>query len=275
MLAPVGDTIIYSDPLYYSGFPSVVCRPSGELIVALRRAPDRSRLYVTSVAHCDRDSYLVLVRSQDRGQTWSHEPHQIVAHPLGGSQDPCLHALHDSSLLPSSCARMLVPPQGVERGLTWAHLSTVARDHHVVFKEASLIETPKRDLVAFIRTANLDDHRVIARSRDRGRTLEPRQGMGIAGHPYYVLSLPHRSVLLVYGYRHPPYGIRARRLDAECRALGTEIDRREDGGSADLGYPWACAVGESRFLVVYYVKADNGTRHIASTFLDTAPSGRP
>ena len=35
------DIVIYRDDKFYSSFPSIVCRPDGELIVAFRRAPDR------------------------------------------------------------------------------------------------------------------------------------------------------------------------------------------------------------------------------------------
>jgi hypothetical protein len=367
MLSPVGHTIVYRDPTYYAAFPSAVCRPDGELMVAFRRAPDRRRLHATSVTHCDPNSYLVMVRSDDGGQTWSHEPELIYAHPFGGSQDPCLNALDDGSLLLSSYAWMLVPPEEIEHGLgergvrthlwpftflggyllrspgdgdrwepaplppqlehqtthfpgvpvpawnrgamcqtsdgtlfwavacsprenprttcvellasrdrgsTWHHLSTVARDAAVTFNETSLIETPAGDLVAFIRTANLDDHGVIARSRDRGHSWEPWQDTGIVGHPYHALTLPNRAVLLVYGYRHQPYGIRARALDPECRDWGAEIVLRDDGGTADLGYPWSCAVSENRFLVVYYFNLAGGTRHIAGTFLEFEKESR-
>jgi len=35
------DITIYSDEKFYSAFPSIVCRPNGDLIVAFRRAPER------------------------------------------------------------------------------------------------------------------------------------------------------------------------------------------------------------------------------------------
>lgn len=75
-------------------------------------------------------------------------------------------------------------------------------------------------------------------------------------------------MLVVYGYRRPPDGIRARRLDAECSVLGTESILRQDGGDPHLGYPWACTVSEDRLLVVYYFRVAGGTRHIANTFLE-------
>jgi hypothetical protein len=76
-------------------------------------------------------------------------------------------------------------------------------------------------------------------------------------------------VLLVYGYRHKPMGIRARVLDPECTNVATasEVVLRDDGGSVDLGYPWATMVGKDRALVVYYFNQADGMRTIDGTFV--------
>ena len=127
----------------------------------------------------------------------------------------------------------------------------------------------KGELGAFMRTANFDDHTAVARSTDRGRSFEPWQDAGFQGHPHHALRLPDKRVLLVYGYRHAPFGIRARVLDPECRNLAAakEIILRDDGGSGDLGYPWATLISKRRALVVYYFNTANGTRHIVGTLL--------
>ena len=139
----------------------------------------------------------------------------------------------------------------------------------MTFNETSLYETPKGDLVAFMRTADFDDHTAVARSMDHGKSFQPWQDAGFQGHPHYALRLPDQRVLLVYGYRHPPFGIRARVLDAECTNLASapEIVLRDDGGNGDLGYPWATLLSKHRALVVYYFNSANGTRHIAGTLL--------
>jgi hypothetical protein len=156
-----------------------------------------------------------------------------------------------------------------DKGSTWQYSCVVAADPEVTFNETSLYETPKGDLVAFLRTANFDDHTVVARSTDRGRSFRPWQDTGFQGHPHHALRLPDKRVLLVYGYRHQPFGIRARVLDAECTDFSTaaEIVLRDDGGSGDLGYPWATMISGDRALVVYYFNREDGIRHIAGTIL--------
>ena len=156
-----------------------------------------------------------------------------------------------------------------DKGSTWQYSCPVAADAKVVFNETSLYETPKGDLVAFMRTANFDDHTTAARSVDRGKSFQPWQDAGFQGHPHYALRLPDHRVLLVYGYRHAPFGIRARVLNPECTDLASapEIVLRDDGGNGDLGYPWAALVSKDRALVVYYFNSGNGTRHIAGTLV--------
>jgi hypothetical protein len=156
-----------------------------------------------------------------------------------------------------------------DRGKTWTYSCPVAADEKVTFNETSIYETPKGDLVAFQRTANFDDHAVVTRSTDGGKSFQKWQDAGFQGHPLYALRLPDMRVLLVYGYRHPPFGIRARILNAECDdfAKAPEIVLRTDGGNGDLGYPWAANLPDNRALVVYYINQNDGPRHIAGTIL--------
>jgi hypothetical protein len=158
-----------------------------------------------------------------------------------------------------------------DRGLTWTHRSQVAGDQTVVMNETSVIQTDTGDLVAFSRTSNFGDHGVLTRSRDLGQTWEPWEDLGGVGHPYHAVRLPDGCILIVYGYRHPPYGIRAQVLNPDCSAhMGDEIVLRDDGGSGDLGYPWACLTADGNVLVTYYINIDENTRHIAGTFLEPA-----
>jgi hypothetical protein len=156
-----------------------------------------------------------------------------------------------------------------DKAVTWTYACPVASDGKASFNESSVYETPKGDLVAFMRSQDFNDHTCIARSHDHGKAFEPWQDAGFQGHPHYALRLPDERVLLVYGYRHPPFGIRARVLDPECHNIkdSTEIILREDGGNGDLGYPWATLLSKKQALVVYYFNQADGVRHIAGTIL--------
>jgi len=157
-----------------------------------------------------------------------------------------------------------------DKGKSWAYSAPVAIDDTVSFNEASVYETPKGDLVAFLRTADFNDQACLARSTDGGKTFQPWQQMGFQGHPLHALQLPDKRVLLTYGYRHKPYGIRARILNAECTDFATapEMVLRTDGGTTDLGYPWAVMLDKRRVLVTYYFNVAGGPQHIAGTILE-------
>ena len=156
-----------------------------------------------------------------------------------------------------------------DKGLTWEYTGEVAKDPGISFNEASVYETPKGDIVGFLRTAGYDDQAVIARSNDGGKTFK-WESMGFQGHPMNALRLPDNRVLITYGYRHKPFGIRARILNAECTDFKTapEIVLREDGGNGDIGYTWPVQLSEDRVLVVYYYNKENGLRYIAGTILE-------
>ncbi|SHG63886.1 BNR repeat-like domain-containing protein [Fodinibius roseus] len=359
----VRDFIIYEDPRFYSSFPSVINKGDGEIVVAFRRAPDRTIFGEEKTHHVDPNSYLVTVTSNDYGESWTEEPALLYAHPFGGSQDPCLLQLQDGRILCTSYGWAFVNAGGIEnlrtpnfknagrsvflggyylksadggetwdgpfyppnippevkysalgnplpaynrgalwegesgrlfwvvaagddpdnigktsthllisddKGETWQYSCPVAEDDKASFNEASVYETPKGDLVAFLRTSGLDDQAVIARSADGGESFGPWQTMGFRGHPLQALRLPDNRVFLVYGYRHKPYGIRARILNEECTDFNTapEIVIRRDGGSSDIGYPWSVMLDENRILVTYYFNVNNDTRHIAGTILE-------
>jgi len=72
-----------------------------------------------------------------------------------------------------------------DKGSTWKYSCPVAQDPKAVFNETSLYETPSGDLIAFLRTAGLDDHLCIARSTDHGRSFSEMGRCGIQGNPFY------------------------------------------------------------------------------------------
>lgn len=352
------DVVIYQDERFYASFPSVVVSPEGQLVLAFRRAPNRRLFGAKGYTHADPNSYLVLVRSDDQGKTWSDQPEHIFAHPLGGSQDPCMVMLRNGTIVLTSYAWTVVPeyearkadrvlrvfdswaflplggyllrsrdlggswegpfippefendtrwidyvprpalnrgamvqgsddvlywavvrtPQELQHtmlellvskdeGETWEHRSTIASHETAAINETSLVETVDGQLVGFARTAQFGDHGMIIRSPDRGMTWE-WEDSDVVGHPYHALRLPDDRIYVVYGYRHEPYGIRARIWDPSCRECGEELVLRDDGCNHDLGYPWSCLTADGRVLSVYYINHNDETRYIAGTFVD-------
>lgn len=229
-----------------------------------------------------------ILRSDNGGKSWKgpYYPPNIPSETLLSALGDPLPAYNRGALFETKKGRILwvvagsdsgVPGKSSvhlifsdDKGISWQYSALVASDQKASFNEASVYETPRGDIVAFLRTANMDDQACIARSKDGGRSFEPYQKMGFQGHPLNALQLPDKRVLLTYGYRHPPYGIRARILNSECNDFESaqEIILRDDGGNGDLGYSWPVMIDKRHILVVYYFNRNDGTRHIAGTILE-------
>ncbi len=110
-----------------------------------------------------------------------------------------------------------------DKGLSWNYSCPVATDEKISFNETSMYETPKGDLVTFLRTANMpNENSCIARSTDGGKLFQ-WQSLGFYGYPLHALKLPDNRVLLTYGYRRKPYGIRARILNPGDYSVAVNI----------------------------------------------------
>lgn len=224
-----------------------------------------------------------LVRSEDGGRDWSEAitPPPVpgdLAKSVFGNDCPAYNrgAMcqgSDGTLYWAVATHSRLEPRRTEthllvssdRGNTWKYRCPIAKDSEVSFNETSLYETTDGDLVAFMRTTGFDDRAVVARSTNGGESFKPWEDCGWQGSPQQAIRLPDDRVLLVYGYRHKPYGIRARVLNAECTdtSIAPEIVLREDGGGYDLGYPWATLTEDGHVLVVYYFNEKGGTGYVA------------
>jgi len=285
--------LIYAHPFGGSQDPcllqlkdkTLICASYGWALVRPDGIPNLKKPYFVAGGTIFLGGYLV--RSADGGKTWQGPvyppaiPPEINLNALG---EP-LPAYNRGALYEGKSGRIFwvvaatdrETPQKTsvhliisdDKGLTWRYSSPVAVDEKVTFNETSAYETPGGDIIAFVRTAGFDDNACISRSKDGGKTFK-WESMGFQGHPLQAIRLPDKRVFVVYGYRHQPYGIRARVLNPECTdyATASEIILRDDGGSTDIGYPWAVLLDRNRILVTYYYNINNGTRHIAGTIVE-------
>lgn len=285
--------LIYAHPFGGSQDPCLLQLRDGTLLCASYGwafvRPDGMQKIKRPVAQADEGVVFLggyLVRSTDGGNHWQgpfYPPHitpEINYNALGiplpaynrgalceGKNGQVYWIVASGDLANNVSTHLIVSN---DKGLSWDYASVVASDSIVGFNETSVYETPKGDLVAFLRTANFDDQACIARSNDGGKSFGKWQSMGFQGHPLNALRLHDNRVLLTYGYRHEPYGIRARILNAECTDFQTapEIILRDDGGNSDIGYTWSVLLDNNRVLVIYYFNKDNGTRYIAGTIVE-------
>lgn len=139
--------------------------------------------------------------------------------------------------------------RSTDGGIRWGDPSHIADD----FDETALTVLPDGRVMATLRskqTAFL----ATSFSADQGRTWSaPRQITGPKEHPADVIVLHDGRLLLSYGERNRPYGIRARL----SKSLGADwepetIILAADCQSADCGYPTSAEISPGRIVTLYY-----------------------
>lgn len=112
------------------------------------------------------------------------------------------------------------------------------------------------------------------RSFDEGRTWtfagRPVADTGYMGNPPALTRLGD-DLILTYGYRAPPFGIRAIASSNGGLSWSDPMIVRGDGGGPDLGYPRTIARADGTLLAVYYFnRADTDERFIAASVFQIA-----
>lgn len=224
------------------------------------------------------------LRGRAKGQWQSHHRYLLPDHGYGKTVSPDGHKvrvgptrgrsiLRDGEIflpiyegLQDGCALFASGDQGN----TWRYHCSLARDGagQVTFQEPALCEDGKGGMVCFMRTAGAEGRLATTHSTDGKEWSDPILHE-LVGHPFHPLLLKDGRVLLTYGYREKPFGIRARLLSnpRQDPDEAEEFILRDDGLCADLGYPWAVELKDGRVLVAYYWTDDNGSRQILGTWL--------
>jgi sialidase-1 len=157
-----------------------------------------------------------------------------------------------------------------DKGSTWQPRGCIVDqpDKQIYPNETGVYQCNSGKLVAFVRVENHSEGMLYTSSSlDGGHNWSPLERQPIKGHPFQAARLADGRVLLAYGYRHQPMGVRACLLDAECKDFdrAEEIVLRDDGDSFDLGYPHVLPLPDGTALVTYYHNTADGVRYVAGS----------
>lgn len=227
-----------------------------------------------------------VMTSVDRGHTWS-APVRVPNHgfiKLGGRPSYVLR--HDGMLLlfghahRDGTSAVPVVYGSTDGGASWG---LVAEVEPVPALPRAIMPYPVvlgsgRILIAVRREYGMQDaYTQVYESIDDGRSWALLSRVNDWGAPASLTELPDGRVVCVYGYRRPPWGIRARVSADGGVTWGEEIILRDDGGSRDLGYPRTHLRNDGRLVTVYYfntrddsTQMNGGVRHIAATIWSPA-----
>ncbi len=105
----------------------------------------------------------------------------------------------------------------------------------------------------------------VYRSEDGGRTWRFLSRVSDFGAPGAPLQLRDGRIVIVYGSRLPPSGIRAVVSEDGGATWGPELIVREDGGSWDVGYPRVWEASPGRVGAVYYFNTKDDPTQVRPT----------
>ncbi|MCY3864677.1 MAG: sialidase family protein [Chloroflexi bacterium] len=225
--------------------------------------------------------------SRDRGHTWEG-PYRMPDFGFGWLQvKPDYIVRPDGVPLlfvtvgitgPQRGSRLVAVYASPDSGISWNYLGAImasSPDSRFVnrYYASPVLLADGRILVAL--RCQIDARNAwpeIFESPDGGRTWAFVSRPSDWGGPTDLTRLEDGRLLAVYGYRVPPYGIRARVSGDDGRSWGPELILRDDGGSWDLGYPRTALLADGKVISAYYfnraddeILLDGGVRHIAAT----------
>ncbi|GIL39461.1 sialidase family protein [Roseiterribacter gracilis] len=252
--------------------------PASQARPLVEKGARPTQLYDTDLAYFFWGGYART--SDDDGVTWT--PHQFFPHdPLyldiipdirrwhGGPVRGRAVELADGTILQATYGGRINATrvsselwESHDRGATFAKRATIAYDpaQDVGFCETALLQLVDGALLAVHRTSDAAGRLATSLSRDEGRSWDDAVVHDFIGHPSDLCQLADGRVLVVYGYRAKPYGIRARFW--QDGSFGDEIVLVDDVPSPDCGYPWILPLDDGGALIAYYAADESGVRGI-------------
>jgi hypothetical protein len=207
--------------------------------------------------------------STDNGATWDRtEATPIAPFSRGYSPRPPAH-LRDGSVLLALASHdergILFTIGSADAGRSWS-APPVAISQDVVLSEPSVIELSDGVLLVLARH-DASGFLFQLESSDCGGTWSAPRQLPIWGYPPHLLELEDGRLLVVYGYRRAPFGIRAclSRDGGSSWDLADELIIRDDLLNANLGYPTAVQLPDGRIYAAYYAEDADGVTHVCGS----------
>ncbi len=209
--------------------------------------------------------------SDDYGFSWNSEP---ILVPVSSPHGPI--KLKNGKLLylgkefkpENHLGGDIMAYESSDEGKTWDYLSTIeypiGEDGKLLnednLHEPFAIELDDGTIVGIIRAQGENVYHRFTMyaiySYDGGKTWTHPEAMGISGSPPHLLKHSSGALVLTYGRREVPFGIRAMISYDGGYSYGDEIIL-QNSHSGDIGYPSSVELSDGSIITVYYERVGN------------------
>lgn len=202
-------------------------------------------------------------RSADGGRSWCASVAPSTAPFEGGYGLRGGVVLDDGGVLLPLCDcpayRRVFVLRSCDGGRSWSAPSPVADLPGRLFEEPAPLRLPDGRILLLLRE-NVSRSLWQVESADHGRRWSAPVPTGIDGYPGHLCALPDGRLLCTYGFRRPPFAIRAVLSADGGRSWTTEapLAVASDLGSKDLGYPCTLPLADGALLTVFYARDRDG-----------------
>jgi Neuraminidase (sialidase) len=195
-------------------------------------------------------------RSEDGGKTWKEPSRTSSTAPHGPIQ------LRDGRLLYIGNATWenkpaLVAEQSLDDGISWQVIATFNTENGSVqgLSEPHVVELKNGKIIAMFRNESKGSEKYLLQSEsfDGGKTWTTLHKTNIWGYPPHLIELNNGWLLVSYGHRRQPFGIRA--CISKDGGKTWDIDNEiilSDAYNTDLGYPASVQLEDGSILTVFY-----------------------
>lgn len=211
--------------------------------------------------------------SYDRGRTWQgpYEAPSFGTKGIAARTDYLVNGPRDCTVFLTAAKQngkegRVLCARTRDGGRTWKFLSYVCPEPEDYAIMPSSVRLGPRTILTTLRRRLWIE---AWRSEDDGLSwtfvTRPVESTG-GGNPPSLVRLRDGRLVLTYGYRSEPYGIRARISPDNGNTWGSDLTLRQDGGAWDLGYTRTLARPDGKLVTVYYYNDNKDKeRYIAAT----------
>ena len=201
-----------------------------------------------------------LAVSTDNGYTFSEPKHVPLTSPHGPMLTKEGHILHIGSLASSEQGERGIYTELLDENcnvISAPKLVMPNIDADTGVCEPYAAQMPNGDILAAIRVQNKYKNLYtiyLCRSTDGGKTFSEPVPTGWIGMPAHIFVTSKGEVVIAYGRRQMPMGIRVRVSRDNGYTWSEEFSLRNDGLDWDLGYPTTTENARGELVTVYYMK---------------------